>query len=114
MKTLVQKARLTAAATALKDKFGDKTETPNELSVPQYDGVHLYALAVKRAGTTDTDAVVKALSEVAFDGSRCTVQMSKQRHAPLTMYLAQVNAADDATIITSYPDVDPGEQCPNL
>jgi branched-chain amino acid transport system substrate-binding protein len=40
--------------------------------------------------------------------------MSKQRHAPLTMYLAQVNAQGDTTIIKSEPDVDPGEQCPNL
>jgi len=112
--TGIQSNRNTQFMKALKDKFGDKAETPNELSVPQYDAVHLYALAVKKAGTTDTDAVVKALSEVAFDGPRGTVQMSKQRHAPLTMYLAQVNAAGDTTIIKSYADVDPGEQCPNL
>jgi branched-chain amino acid transport system substrate-binding protein len=99
---------------ALNDKFGAKTKTPSELSVPQYDAIHLYALAVKKAGTTDTDAVVKALSEVTFDGPRGRVQMSKQRHAPLTMYLAQVNAQGDTTIIKSEPDVDPGEQCPNL
>jgi branched-chain amino acid transport system substrate-binding protein len=99
---------------ALKAKFGDKTETPNELSVPQYDAVMLYALAVKKAGTTETDAVVKALSEVTFDGPRGPVQMSKQRHAPLTMYLAQVNAQGDTKIIVSNPNVDPGEQCPKL
>jgi branched-chain amino acid transport system substrate-binding protein len=99
---------------ALNDKFGTKTETPNELSVPQYDAIHLYALAVKKAGTTDTDAVVKALSEVTFDGPRGRVSMSKQRHAPLTMYLAQLNAQGDTKIIKSEPDVDPGEQCPNL
>lgn len=99
---------------ALNAKFGDKTETPNELSVPQYDAVHLYALAVEKAGTTDTDEVVKALSEVIFDGPRGPVQMSIQRHAPLTMYLAQVGAQGDTTIIKTYPEVDPGEQCPNL
>ena len=99
---------------AMKEKFGTKTETPNELSVPLYDAVHLYALAVVKAGTTDTDAVVKALSEVTFDGPRGPVQMSKQRHAPLTMYLAQVNAQGDTSIIKSYPNVDPGDQCPDL
>jgi branched-chain amino acid transport system substrate-binding protein len=57
---------------------------------------------------------VKALSEVAFDGPRGRVQMGKQRHSPLTMYLAKVSAQGDTTIIKSYPDVDPGEQCPNL
>lgn len=99
---------------AMKEKFGTKTETPNELSVPLYDAVHLYALAVVKAGTTDTDAVVKALSEVTFDGPRGPVQMSKQRHAPLTMNLAQVNAQGDTSIIKSYPNVDPGDQCPDL
>jgi len=99
---------------AMKEKFGAKTETPSEVSVPLYDAVHLYALAVVKAGTTDTDAVVKALSEVTFDGPRGPVQMSKQRHAPLTMYLAQVNAQGDTSIIKSYPNVDPGDQCPDL
>nr|WP_085462666.1 substrate-binding protein [Mesorhizobium australicum] len=99
---------------ALNDKFGAETKTSSELSVPNYDAVHLYALAVAKAGTVDTDAVVKALSEVSFDGPRGPIQMSKQRHAPLTMYLAQVNAQGDTTIIKSQPNVDPGEQCPNL
>ena len=57
---------------------------------------------------------MKALSEVIFDGPRGPVQMSIQRHAPLTMYLAQVGAQGDTTIIKTYPEVDPGEQCPNL
>jgi len=99
---------------ALQTKFGANAKTASELSVPQYDAVHLYALAVAKAGTTDTDAVVKALSEVTFVGPRGPVRMSKQRHAPLTMYLAQVNAQGDTTILKSEPDVDPGEQCPNL
>jgi branched-chain amino acid transport system substrate-binding protein len=99
---------------AMQEKFGAKAETPSELSVPLYDAIWLYALAVKKAGTTDTDAVVKALSEVTFDGPRGPVQMSKQRHAPLTMYLAQVNAQGDTKIIVSNPNVDPGEQCPKL
>lgn len=99
---------------ALRKKFGDKTETPNELSVPQYDAVHLYALAAKKAETTDTDAVVAALSEVTFQGPRGAIQMSKQRHAPLTIYLAQVGATGETKIIKTYENVDPGDQCPNL
>ena len=34
--------------------------------------------------------VIAALSQVSFDGPRGMVQMNKQRHAPLTMYLGQV------------------------
>jgi len=112
--TSIDTERNKAFLEALTAKFGSTTETPNELSVPQYDAVHLYALAVKEAGTTDTDEVVKALSKVTFDGPRGPIQMSKQRHAPLTMYLAQVNAQGDTTIIKTYPQVDPGDQCPDL
>lgn len=112
--TSIDSEKNTQFLKAMHEKFGAKTETPSEISVPLYDAIYLYALAVVKAGTTETDAVVKALSEVTFDGPRGPVQMSKQRHAPLTMYLAQVNAQGDTNIIKSYPNVDPGDQCPDL
>jgi branched-chain amino acid transport system substrate-binding protein len=40
--------------------------------------------------------------------------MDKQRHAPLTMYLAQVQPDGGIKLIKSFANVDPGEQCPNL
>ncbi len=99
---------------ALKAKFGDKTETPNELSVPQYEGVLAYAAAVAKAGTTDADKVVAALSEVTVDGPRGSITMSKQRHAPLTMYLGRIEGDGSVKVIKSFPDVDPGDQCPQF
>ena len=42
------------------------------------------------------------------------IRRNKQRHAPLTMYLAQVQADGGIKLIQSFKDVDPGEQCPNL
>ncbi len=47
-------------------------------------------------------------------GPRGRIQMNKQRHAPLTMYLGQVTADGGVDVIASFKDVDPGEQCPNL
>lgn len=99
---------------AMEEHFGDKLKTPNDLSVPQYEGVYLYKLAVEKAGTTDAKAVIDALDEVAFVGPRGRIQMNKQRHAPLTMYLGQVQADGSVEVIKSFKDVDPGEQCPNL
>ncbi|WP_046866689.1 substrate-binding protein [Microvirga massiliensis] len=99
---------------SMKKKFGPDMKTPNELSVPQYDAVHLYALAVKQAGSTAADAVTKALAEVSFKGPRGKIQMSKQHHAPLTMYIAQVSEDGSVKIIRSFQDLDPGEQCPKL
>jgi branched-chain amino acid transport system substrate-binding protein len=100
--------------TAMKAKFGDKLLTPNDLSVPEYDAVYLYKAAVEKVKTTDVDPVVKALPAVSFAGPRGTVQMNAQRHAPLTMYLGQVKADGSVTIVKTFPNVDPGDQCPKL
>ena len=98
----------------MKAKFGGDLKTPNDLSVPQYEAVYLYKLAVEKAGSTDAKAVIDALGEVSFQGPRGSIQMNKQRHAPLTMYLAQVQKDGSIKLINSFKDVDPGEQCPNL
>jgi urea transport system substrate-binding protein len=95
-------------------KFGDDLKTPNDLSVPQYEGVYLYKLAVEKAGSTDPEAVIDALDEVSFKGPRGVIQMNKQRHAPLTMYLGQVQADGSVRLIDTFENVDPGEQCPDL
>ena len=99
---------------AMRAKFGDGLLTPNDLSVPQYEAIYLYKAAVERAGGTASDGVVKALPEVSFDGPRGSIRMNKQRHAPLTMYLGQVQPDGSVKILQTAKDVDPGEQCPNL
>jgi urea transport system substrate-binding protein len=99
---------------AMQKKFGGDLKTPNDLSVPEYDAVYLYKEAVEKAGGTDPDKVVAALAQVTFDGPRGHIQMSKQRHAPLTMYLGQVQADGTVKIVKTFANVDPGEQCPKL
>jgi len=100
--------------TAMQKKFGASLKTPNDLSVPQYEGVYAYKLAVEKAGSTDADKVIKALAEVSFEGPRGKIQMNKQRHAPLTMYLGQVQKDGSVKILETFKDVDPGDQCPKL
>ena len=87
---------------AMKAKFGDDMKTPNDLSVPQYEAVYLYKLAVEKAGTTDPQAVIDALDDVAYKGPRGVIKMSKQRHTPLTMYLAQVQADGGIKLISRF------------
>ena len=99
---------------AMQKKFGADLKTPNDLSVPQYEGVYAYKLAVEKAGTTDAAKVIPALAEVAFDGPRGTIRMNKQRHAPLTMYLGQIGKDGTVNILETFKDVDPGAQCPKL
>jgi branched-chain amino acid transport system substrate-binding protein len=99
---------------AMQKKFGSNLKTPNDLSVPQYDAIYLYKAAVEKAGSLDSDAIVKALAEVSFDGPRGKVQMNKQRHAPLNMYLGQVQKDGSVKVMGTFDNVDPGPQCPNL
>jgi branched-chain amino acid transport system substrate-binding protein len=99
---------------AMQKKFGEDLKTPNDLSVPEYEAVYLYAAAVKKAGTTGEAKVIPALATVSFDGPRGTIKMDKERHTPLTMYLGQVADDGSVTLMSSFPNVDPGDQCPNL
>src|SRR3954452_19404449 len=95
-------------------KFGKDAKTPNDLSVPEYEAVYAYKAAVEKAGSTDGAAVLKALAAVSVAGPRGTIVMSKQHHAPLNMYLGEVQGDGSVKVIKSFQSVDPGDQCPNL
>ncbi len=99
---------------AMQKKFGSGLKTPNDLSVPQYEAVYAYKAAVEKAGSTDADKVIEALPTVKVDGPRGTIQMDKQHHAALTMYLGQVQKDGSIKLLESFKNVDPGEQCPKL
>jgi len=99
---------------AMQKKFGTELKTPNDLSVPEYEAVYAYKAAAEKAGSTEEAKVLKALGEVSVEGPRGKIEMSKQHHAPLTMYLGQVQADGSVKVIKSFPNVDPGAQCPNL
>jgi urea transport system substrate-binding protein len=97
---------------AMSKKFGADLKTPNDLSVPEYEAVYAYKAAVEKAGSTDEQKVLAALPEVSVDGPRGAIKMDKQHHAPLTMYLGQVQADGSVKVISNFPNVDPGAQCP--
>ena len=99
---------------AMQKKFGAELKTPNDLSVPEYEAVYAYKAAAEKAGSTEQAKVLKALGEISVEGPRGKIAMSKQHHAPLTMYLGQVQADGSVKVIKSFPNVDPGAQCPNL
>ncbi|RZK88127.1 MAG: amino acid ABC transporter, partial [Methylobacterium sp.] len=99
---------------AMKKKFGAELRTPNDLSVPEYEAIYLYKAAVEKAGGTETAKVLEALPTVSVTGPRGTIRMSKQHHAPLTMYLGQIQADGSVKVAGTFKDVDPGEQCPKL
>ncbi len=95
-------------------KFGADLKTPNDLSVPEYEAVYLYKAAVEKAGSADAAKVLEALPTVSFTGPRGVITMDKDHHAPLTMYLGQVQGDGSVKVAATFKDVDPGAQCPNL
>lgn len=98
----------------LQKKFGADMKTPNDLSEPQYDGLHLYKAAVEKAGSLDAQKVLKALGEVSYTGPRGKITMDKEHHAALTMYLGQVEPDGSVKVIQTFANVSPGNQCPKL
>jgi urea transport system substrate-binding protein len=99
---------------AMQKKFGADLKTPNDLSVPEYEAVWAYKLAVDKAGSMDTDKILTALGQVEVDGPRGMIKMDSQRHAALNMYMGQVQADGGVKILEAFKSVSPGPQCPNL
>ena len=95
-------------------KFGAGLQAPNELSVPQYEAIHLYRAAAERAGTTDSLRVLAALGAVTFDGPRGLVQMSASHHTALAMRLGRVQTDGSVRVLQTFGNTDPGAQCPGL
>jgi len=97
---------------ALKAKFGNNMKVPGIYSEPVYDSVHLYALAVNRAGTTETSAVLKALSEVEFQASpKGVIRLTPDRHAAMPIYIAQATAEGTYKVVESLGVQQPPKQC---
>jgi branched-chain amino acid transport system substrate-binding protein len=71
-------------------------------------------MAAEKTGTTEGEAVLKALGKVSFDGPRGMVRMNSNRHAPLAVRLGEVRSDGSIRILETFPNVDPGAQCPDL
>jgi ABC-type branched-subunit amino acid transport system substrate-binding protein len=96
---------------ALKKKFGADMKPQGYLSEPAYDTVHLYAKAVNKAGTTETSAVLKALTEVEFDGPKGVIQLTKDRHAAMPIYIAEADGKGAYKVVQSLGVQQPPKQC---
>jgi branched-chain amino acid transport system substrate-binding protein len=76
----------------LRANSGTKINYVSEVTARSYEGVHLWAEGVRKAGTTDRAEVTKALrSPVAFAGPSGTVTIEpKTNHLVQNIYLAEV------------------------
>jgi branched-chain amino acid transport system substrate-binding protein len=112
--TTIDDVQNQAFKAGLQRMFGADMKTPNDLSEPEYDGIYLYKAAVEKAGSFNEAKVLSELGKVSFTGPRGTITMDKQHHAPLTMYLGQVQPDGSVKVIQTFKNVDPGQQCPKL
>jgi branched-chain amino acid transport system substrate-binding protein len=95
-------------------KFGD-TKIVHELAVSQYQGIKLWAECVKKAGSLDRNAVLKAIeSGPKIEGPSGSVTLeAKTHHAALDIYVMEVKG-QKLTIKETYkqrPPSDTAQYC---
>jgi urea transport system substrate-binding protein len=95
-------------------KFGD-TKIVHELAVSQYQGIKLWAEAVKKAGSVERNAVLKVLeSGPRIEAPSGTVTLdAKTHHAALDIYVMEVRG-QKLTIKDTYkqrPPADTAQYC---
>ena len=94
----------------MQDKFGADLTDLGELDTATYDGIMLWAEAVKKAGSVERDAVIKALeSGLSYEGPTGKVTMDAATHHTIrNAYLAQPkNRAWE--IMQTFPDQFPAD-----
>lgn len=89
-------------------RLGGDAPYLNELAVRSYEGIHLWAEGVKKAGTLDRMAVIEALeSDVSFDGPSGVISIEpKSHHATLNAYIAEVQD-QKFNVLESFPKQEP-------
>lgn len=99
-----------AFLSAIHKKFGKNLPYIGEPACTTYEGFHLWAEGVKKAGTLDRLKVIKALdSGVSFDGPSGTVTIDPASHQ--TIRNAYLGKAVDRKwdVIATYPHQEPAD-----
>ena len=103
----VVRAPLTPTTVAWWDKFVKLYNRPPVYTAPgAYDAVHIYAAAVKRAGGSDTEKVIKELEKTDYVGVRGRVQFDEThdlRDGPGFVNLLFVQWNDKGDRIVVWP-----------
>jgi branched-chain amino acid transport system substrate-binding protein len=95
------------------DKFKKVVgEYPDGWAVQNYDTVYLLKAAVEKAGTTDTDAVVKAIEGMPFDGLRGKFSIRALDHMGTVPCYQGTIAKDPKYAFKTWKDLSriPGEE----
>lgn len=88
---------------------GADYQEPTAQDVDVWNGIHMYAAAVEKAGTTDRTKVTEALeSGITFNGPGGPVSIDpKTHHTVYDVAIAQTNAKQSFDIVQTTPQVQP-------
>lgn len=92
---------------AYQAKFGAKAPV-NAIGEATYNAVHLYALAVKKAGTTDQAKVLPALRSVEFDAPQGKVSFAANNVMKSNSLLARGRPDGSWEIVQNFGQIEPG------
>lgn len=79
----------------------------NAIGEAAYDAVHLYKLAVEKAGTTETEAVIGAFGQVEFDAPQGKVNFAANNVMRSNSLLARGNDKGQWDIVKNFGQIDP-------
>ncbi|MGG1663347.1 transporter substrate-binding protein [Brevibacillus sp. NRS-1366] len=90
---------------------GKDAPKPNFTNVPSYDAVHLWAKAVEKANTLESEKVKEFLTKVSFNGPRGEVSYEEEsRHATLPIFLGEVQRDGKIKMVKDFGKIPPGNQ----
>ncbi|WP_235681023.1 substrate-binding protein (plasmid) [Agrobacterium vitis] len=102
----VENERNVAFKKAYGEMFG--ADKPiNAIGEAAYNAVHLYKLAVEKAGSTQTEAVIDALDQVEFDAPQGKVNFAANNVMRSNSILARGNAKGHWEPIKNFGQIDP-------
>jgi len=88
-------------------KFG-KDKPINAIGEAAYDALNLYALAVEKAGSTEVDKVIAALSQVEFEAPQGHVNISAlNNHMRCNSILAKARSDGTWETVQNFGQIDP-------
>jgi urea transport system substrate-binding protein len=89
-------------------KFGPKYKLVPALAEAMYCGTWLYAKAVAKAGSTDDDKVIKAISQVEHEAPQGRVSISSMnQHMKCNSIAAKARKDGMLDIIEHFGQIDP-------
>jgi urea transport system substrate-binding protein len=100
-----------AFVAAFKQRFGQDAVL-NNMGEALYDSVHVWKLAVEKAGTLDVEKTVDALGGISYDAPQGEISIDgKSNHAALHQIIAEVRADGGFTILKDYGKVGAKTDC---